>query len=63
MSTNVLSAKRRSEILDALRRGTVPQDGLDVLAVGLGRFESAMDQEIANEDMMLRQLSLCVNAL
>ena len=47
MNANSLSAKRRSEILDALRRGTVPQDGLDVLAVGLGRFENAMDQEIA----------------
>ena len=47
MNANSLSAKRRSEILDALRRGTVPQDGLDVLAVGLSRFENAMDQEIA----------------
>jgi hypothetical protein len=44
---NALSAKRRREILDALRRGTVPQDGLDVLAVGLDRFEDAIDQEIA----------------
>ena len=47
MSLNTLSPRRRSEILDALRRGTVPQDGLDVLAVGLARFQDAMDQELA----------------
>src|SRR5215475_7708815 len=46
MNTSGLSAKRRTEILDALRRGTVPQDGLDVFAVGLDRFKEAMDQEI-----------------
>lgn len=44
---NPLSTKKRAEILDALRRGTVPQDGLDVLAVGLDRFSDSMDQEIA----------------
>ena len=47
MSLNALSPRRRSDILDALRRGTVPQDGLDVLAVGLARFQDAMDQELA----------------
>ncbi|EUA35237.1 hypothetical protein I552_6027 [Mycobacterium xenopi 3993] len=31
-----MSARRRREILDALRRGTVPSNGLDQLAVGLG---------------------------
>ena len=41
------SARKRSEILDALRRGTVPQDGLDALAVGLDGFTKSMDQEIA----------------
>src|SRR5271157_5549084 len=40
------SPKRREEILDALRRGTVPQDGLDVLAVGLERFEATVDAEL-----------------
>ena len=40
------SAKRRIEILDALRRGTVPQDGLDVLAVGLDRFDASIDEEL-----------------
>ena len=40
------SPKRRQEILDALRRGTVPQDGLDLFAVGLDRFESTFDDEL-----------------
>ena len=42
----VVSARRRREVLDALRRGTVPHNGLDLLAVGLGRFESALDSEL-----------------
>jgi hypothetical protein len=42
-----LSPKRREEIINALRRGTVPQQGLDVLAVGLDRFESFFDEELA----------------
>jgi hypothetical protein len=42
----MLSPKKRQEVLDALRRGTVPQDGLDVLAVGLDRFRAPMDQEL-----------------
>src|SRR3954464_13912456 len=41
-----ISAQRRREIIDALRRGTVPQTGLDVFAVGLGRFESTLDEEL-----------------
>ena len=41
-----VSARRRREVLDALRRGTVPHNGLDLLAVGLGRFESALDSEL-----------------
>jgi len=41
-----VSAQRRREIVDALRRGTVPQRGLDVFAVGLGRFEPALDEEL-----------------
>lgn len=40
------SPKRREDILDALRRGTVPQDGLDLFAVGLDRFESTLDDEL-----------------
>ena len=42
----ILSPKKRLEVLDALRRGTVPQDGLDVLAVGLDRFRGPMDEEL-----------------
>jgi len=41
-----LSPKKRLEVLDALRRGTVPRDGLDVLAVGLDRFRDPIDQEL-----------------
>ncbi|TMS54790.1 BREX system ATP-binding protein BrxD [Mycobacterium sp. DBP42] len=41
-----ISPRRRKDIIDALRRGTVPQQGLDVLAVGLGRFEDAIDEEL-----------------
>lgn len=41
-----LSPARRRAIVDALRRGTVPQAGLDALAVGLERFEAAIDVEL-----------------
>lgn len=41
-----LSPRRRREIIDALRRGTVPHNGLDVLAVGLDRFAAAIDSEL-----------------
>lgn len=41
-----LSAQRRHELLDALRRGTVPHASLDVLAVGLQRFEPAFDVDL-----------------
>src|SRR5262249_12749206 len=42
-----VSAQRRQEIIDALRRGTVPYRSVDACAVGLDRFESAMDEELA----------------
>lgn len=42
-----LSPRRRQDIIGALRRGTVPQQGLDVMAVGLARFEQAIDDELA----------------
>ncbi len=38
---------RRAEILDALRRGTVPRDGLAAFAVGMERFEAAIDADLA----------------
>jgi hypothetical protein len=41
-----VSARRRRDIIDALRRGTVPQAGLDVLAVGLDRFAGALDEDL-----------------
>ena len=41
-----ISSQRRQDIIDALRRGTVPQYGLDVLAVGLSGFETAFDDEL-----------------
>lgn len=43
-----VSPRRRKDIIDALRRGTVPQQGLDVLAVGLAGFEDAVDGELQN---------------
>jgi hypothetical protein len=41
-----VSAQRRREIIDALRRGTVPQRSLDVFSVGLDRFATALDEEL-----------------
>ncbi len=43
-----ISAERRREIIGALRKGTVPQRGLDFLAVGLQRFETVIDEELAD---------------
>ena len=42
----MISPKRREEIIDALRRGTVPRNSLDAFAVGLGGFEAALDEEL-----------------
>jgi hypothetical protein len=41
------SAARRDEVIDALRRGTVPARGLDLLAVGLDRIAPTIDEEVA----------------
>jgi hypothetical protein len=41
-----VSERRRQEIIDALRRGAVPVNGLDVLAVGLDRFVRAVDEDL-----------------
>lgn len=43
-----VSPRRRRDILDALRRGTVPQRGLDVMAVGLERFAPTLQTELDN---------------
>ncbi len=40
------SAARRRLVIDALRRGAVPDAGLDLLATGLDRFETALDAEL-----------------
>lgn len=47
-AASALSPQRRADVLDALRRGTVPQRGLDLLAVGLERFDVALEGELAN---------------
>jgi hypothetical protein len=44
--TTPVSAARRRTVIDALRRGAVPESGLDLLATGLGRFEAALDAEL-----------------
>ncbi|MEQ8667592.1 MAG: BREX system ATP-binding protein BrxD [Pirellulales bacterium] len=43
-----ISPERRREIIAALRKGTVPQRGLDFLAVGLQRFDSVIAEELAD---------------
>ena len=41
-----LSPQRREEVIDALRRGTVPRSSLDAFAVGLERFEGAIEEDL-----------------
>jgi hypothetical protein len=41
-----ISPQRRQEIIDALRRGTVPRSSLDAFAVGLERFEPVLEEEL-----------------
>ncbi|QGJ70867.1 Methyl-accepting chemotaxis sensory transducer [Planctomycetales bacterium 10988] len=43
-----ISPERRREIIAALRKGTVPQRGLDFLAVGLQRFDSVIAEELTD---------------
>lgn len=47
MNAPAPSKARRDEVIDALRRGTVPARGLDLLAVGLDRFGPSIDDELA----------------
>ena len=47
MSTPAVSPERRREVVDALRRGTVPERGLDLLAVGLDHLAGTFDDELA----------------
>ncbi len=41
-----ISAARAHEIVDALRRGTVPKASLDAFCVGLEKFEGAVDADL-----------------
>lgn len=41
-----ISPQRRKEIIDALRRGTVPRRGLEVFAVGLDGFGPVIEDEL-----------------
>jgi hypothetical protein len=45
-SVGAVSPARRRAVIDALRRGAVPDSGLDLLATGLDRFEAAVDGEL-----------------
>jgi hypothetical protein len=44
--TDLGSPRRRREVIAALRRGTVPSYGLDLLAVGIERFTPALDADL-----------------
>lgn len=46
MTTNEATKLKRQQIVDALRRGTVPRRGLELFAVGMERFAKAIDQEL-----------------
>src|SRR3954447_16238151 len=46
-AVSAVSPARRREVVDALRRGTVPPSGLDLFAVGLDRFCGALDDDLA----------------
>lgn len=41
-----ISPKRRKAIIQALRQGTVPDAGLDALAVGISHFTPVLDEEL-----------------
>ncbi|WP_121748718.1 BREX system ATP-binding protein BrxD [Streptomyces sp. E2N166] len=42
-----ISSARARDVVDALRRGTVPQQGLGLFAVGLDRFTDALEDDLA----------------
>ena len=44
----MISSQRRNEIVDALRRGTVPRRSLDAFAVGLEAFDAVVAEELAS---------------
>lgn len=44
----MISTARREDIVSALRRGTVPSNGLDMLAVGIESFVPTLDEELGS---------------
>lgn len=46
MDVSTASPLKRREVIDALRVGAVPRRGLELFAVGLDRFEKAIDEEL-----------------
>jgi P-loop Domain of unknown function (DUF2791) len=42
----MISSQKQQEIIDALRRGTVPASSLDAFAVGLDHLTAAVDEEL-----------------
>src|SRR2546427_226734 len=53
-----VSSRRRREVINALRRGTVPESGLDLLAVGLDRFVAAIDEVVGEAVALLLEQRL-----
>lgn len=51
MDAPTISPQKRNEILEALRRGTVPRRGLDELAVGLKPFEPTVDEMLSHVEV------------
>ena len=51
METSTVSAQKRREILEALRRGTVPRRGLEVLAVMRELAEDGMTMIIVTHEI------------
>jgi len=50
VTTADLTKLKRQQIVDALRRGTVPRRGLEQFSVGMDRFAKAIDQELASTE-------------
>jgi hypothetical protein len=46
VTVETASPLKRKEIIEALRIGAVPRRGLELFAVGLERFENAIDEEL-----------------
>jgi hypothetical protein len=46
MSVSGISNARARDIVESLRQGSVPEKSLDAFAVGLARFETALDEDL-----------------